>query len=91
MSMAFARIPIRGASIRLRGHDFRVLIAISGHANGDGSAYPSLARIAAVAGIDRAKVPASIRNLQGAGLLRVERRRDAHGDWDSSLYEILLD
>jgi hypothetical protein len=68
-----------------------VLIAITLHANGDGKAFPSLARVAALVGIDRTKVPQSIKKLQDVGLLTATRRRDAAGDWSSTVYEIRLD
>jgi hypothetical protein len=88
----FAAVPPRAATLSgLGAHDLRVLIAIAGHANGDGEAYPSLARIAALTGIGRRHVPRSIARLEDAGLLRRNRRKDERGGWDRSTYEIVLE
>jgi hypothetical protein len=87
----FARIPLRAArSTHLAARDFRVLIGIAAHADADGLAYPSLARIAALAAIDRTKVPGSVRKLVGAGLLQAQHRKDPHGDAGSTLYRIVF-
>jgi hypothetical protein len=68
-----------------------VLIAIAAHANGDGKAYPSLARIAALTGILRHHVPRSISRLEAAKLLRRVRHKGEHGGWDRNVYQVLFE
>ena len=93
MDTWFARIPARAAGCkRLAAADWRVFVAIASHADRDGrGAFPALARIARLAGIDRTKVPRSIRRIEAAGLLRVDRRKNKHGDSDVNRYEIVFD
>jgi hypothetical protein len=87
----FARIPTRVAAAgNLGALDLRVYIAIAGHANGDGKAYPSLARIAALTGAKRKNIPRSISRLEDASLLRRSRRQTERGGWDRSTYEIIF-
>jgi hypothetical protein len=88
----FACIPARAASIRgLGAYDLRVLIAIALHADGDGRAYPSLARIASQACIARHNVSRSIARLEKVGLLRHKRRKGETGVWAHSSYEIIFE
>lgn len=68
-----------------------MLVAIAAHANGDGKAYPSLARIAAATRIDRRHVPRSISRLEDAGLLRRRRRKGERGGWDRTTYELIFE
>jgi hypothetical protein len=90
--MRFARIPVRAASAReLSARALRVLIAIAMHADVDGKAYPGLTRIAALAAIDRTKVPEAVRELTAVGLLKKRSRIDRHGDSDSNLYELVFE
>jgi helix-turn-helix protein len=92
MSERFARIPARVAALRhFTARDLRVLIAIAAHADPDGRAFPSLARIAALAAVDRTKVPPSIKKLTAAGLLTCKRRRDEAGDAASTVYQIIFE
>jgi hypothetical protein len=87
----FARVPVRAANLRhLSARDLRVLIAIAAHLNSEGFAYPGITRIAALAAVDRSKVPSSIKKLVAAGLVRARRRRDESGDFASTVYEILF-
>src|SRR3954451_13189683 len=82
MTERFARIPSRAAGLRgLGARDFRILVALASHCDAAGQCFPSLTRIAAIAGVDRAKVPASIRKLRAAGLVRSPPRRDETGDF----------
>jgi Helix-turn-helix domain len=90
MTARFARIPIRAAGLRLGAQDFRVLICIAAHANGDALARPSQNRIASITGISRSHVADAIARLESAGLLRRNRHRSPRGDWDTSEYEILF-
>jgi hypothetical protein len=86
----FAKIPLRAARMsELAASDYRVLIVIAAHAN-RGEAFPSLATIAELAGIDRRNAPARIKKLEHAGLIRRERRIDDQGDYGSTLYQIVL-
>jgi len=91
MTARFARIPLRAAGVRLGAQDFRVLICIAAHANGEGMARPSQGRIAWITGIRRSHVADAIARLERAGLLRRNRHRSASGDWEISEYEILFD
>jgi hypothetical protein len=88
----FACIPARAAGDRKLGEqDFRVLTAIAMHADGSGIAYPSLGRIALLAGIpQRSNVCRSITQLEKAGYLRHERHKGATGAWAHSVYEIIF-
>jgi hypothetical protein len=76
----FARVPLRAASATgIGARALRVLIAIAAHAGRDGHAYPSLARIAEVTGIDRRGIPVEIAALVTAGLLLREPRAGKTG------------
>jgi Helix-turn-helix domain len=88
----YAAVPVRAAAaLGLGAQDFRVLIAIASHANGDGRAFPSLARIALLTGIARRNVPRSIARLEDARLLRHRQRKGETGGWGHSVYEIVLE
>jgi hypothetical protein len=92
MTAQFARIPARAAGIRaLSARDLRVFIAISSHADGEGRAFPSMTRIATLTGVDRCKVPASIKRLVNAGLLSARHRRDESGDFASTVYQVTFE
>jgi MarR family len=92
MTAIFSKIPRRAAEDHdLTAADHRVLTAIGLHANGAGTAYPSLTRIAAITGIDRKNIPRSLSRLEAAGLLRRVRRRDDSGGWDRSTYEVVFE
>ena len=67
-------------------HDILVSVYLLRRAGPDGSAWPSIARIAADVKISRASVKRAIGRLQTRGWLDVERRTDAKGDPASSLY-----
>jgi hypothetical protein len=76
----FARVPLRAANATgIGARALRVLIAIAAHAGRDGHAYPSLARIAEVTGIDRRGIPVEIAALVTAGLLLREPRAGKTG------------
>jgi hypothetical protein len=89
MTERFARIPIRAAGISLGAVPLRVLIAISGHADAEGRAYPGMGMIAGAAGIRREDVPRAIASLERAGLLR--RERAPGGRMTTTVYIILFD
>jgi DNA-binding MarR family transcriptional regulator len=90
MREQFARIPIRAAADRTLGaQDFRVLIAIASHAGRNGKAWPSQARIAALAHIDRRNVPRAIARLEASGLLRRDARENEYGDRIGTTYTVL--
>jgi DNA-binding IscR family transcriptional regulator len=87
----FACIPAQAASIPgLGAYDLRVLIAIALHADGEGRAYPSLARIASRTCIARQNVSRSIARLEKAGLVRHWRHKSETGVWANSVYEIIF-
>jgi hypothetical protein len=84
----FARVPpwAAGAGISLRA--LRVLIAIGGHINRDGWAYPSLVTIASLTGIARNNIPRVIRELEDVGLLH--RDRSTGGRGNSTRYRVVF-
>jgi hypothetical protein len=88
MTERFARIPVRAAAISLGAVPLRVLIAISGHADAEGRAYPGMGTIADATGIRREDVPRAIARLEQVGLLRRER---APGGRMTTAYVILFD
>src|SRR5947208_753130 len=83
----FAAVPLRAATARLSARAHQVLIVLASHANKQGHAWPSMATIAAEAGIDRCRVPAAVRKLETAGLLTKHRRTDGR----SNLYRVVFD
>jgi hypothetical protein len=93
MGNRYACIPGWAAACKqLAASDWRVFVAIAQHADRDGRlAFPALKTIAGLAGIDRTKVPRSIRRIEAAGLLRVHRRKVTHGFFDVNLYEVVFD
>jgi hypothetical protein len=60
------------------------------HADKAGRAYPSLARIAEIARINRKHVPRSTRRLEQLGLLRSKRVSRGFG-WANNHYEVIFD
>src|SRR5262249_22094641 len=87
MTERFARIPSRAAGLSLGAVAFRVLIAISAHADAEGRAYPGMGTIAREASIRRRDVPRAVAALERAGLLRRER---ATGGSRTTMYMIPL-
>ena len=89
----FSMVPLSAANIReLGAQDLRTLIALASHANGDGRAYPSLTRLAAITGIDRRGVCRSIGHLETAGLIRRQRQRlkGQAESWGRTSYELIF-
>ena len=87
----FGMIPLRAArEAGLAGCDYRVLIVIASHANERGFAWPSLKTIASLARTTVPKVSPAIKKLEAAGLLRKQNRVTARGDWNSNVYQVLL-
>ena len=68
--------------------DVAVYIAIKRHADGDGEAYPSRARIAEVAKCSVDTVDRSVKRLIEIGALEKEVRRKKNGEPTSNLYTI---
>jgi hypothetical protein len=92
MTGRFARVPIRAAGLTdLRERDYRVLIAIAAHADAEGRAYPSMTTISVATGIARGDVPRMLRHLEQLGLLRRDRRSEAHGGAASTIYTIVFE
>lgn len=86
----FSRVPARAAAMKLTATDWAVLHVICLHADKSGHAYPSLARIGAIARVLRNHVSRSTKRLEQLGLLR--SRRVARGSgWASTRYEIVFD
>ena len=70
MSLRFARIPEQAIRCRdLSAADWRVLACISLHADGLGQAFPSMATISRMTGVDRKHIPRAIGRLEREGLL----------------------
>jgi Helix-turn-helix domain len=86
----FSRIPARAVDMDLTATDWGVLHVIALHADKAGHAYPSLARIAEIAGIQSRHVARSTKRLERFGLLRFKRLRRGSG-WANNQYEIPLD
>src|ERR1700730_5984626 len=87
----FGMIPLRAASeAGLAGCDYRVLSVIASLANERGFAWPSLKTIASLARTTVPKVSPAIKKLEAAGLLRKQNRVTARGDWNSNVYQVLL-
>jgi hypothetical protein len=88
----FACIPASAAGARdLGAQDFRVLVALAAHADSEGRAYPSLARIASLTGVARKNVPRSIARLEKAGLLRHRQRKSETSAWGHNLYSVVFE
>jgi hypothetical protein len=91
INTSFARIPAKAARGKLSATDWAVLHAIGLHADKDGRAYPSMARIAEIAGLKRNHVPRSTARLERRGLLRRERVPRPNGGWQVTHYELLYE
>ena len=90
MSFKFARIPAKAAGLPLTATQLRVLIAICLHADRDGFAHPSLARIGKIAHVQTANVAHSLSALVRHGLIR--RDRTARGDgWANTQYQVIYE
>jgi hypothetical protein len=86
----YARVPIWAAALGISGRAWDVLVAICMHVDNGALAYPSMKTIAGIVGIQRCKVPAEIKKLVAAGVLRkTDRKDERHGDSTSSLYRII--
>ena len=91
VNAGFARIPAKAATANLTKTDWGVLHAICLHADKDGRAFPSMARIAEIAEMRRNHVPRSIARLEKRGLLRRRRVPRPTGGWQVTHYEILFE
>src|SRR4051812_20489160 len=90
MSFKFARIPAKAAGLPLTATQLRVLIAICLHADRDGFAHPSHARIGKIAHVQTANVAHSLSALVRHGLIR--RDRTARGDgWANTQYQVIYE
>ena len=66
-----------------------VLLAIADHANGDGYCWPSMLRIAAMAGVSTRQVSRHVAALAELGLVeKAERRRGAAGQYRGWTYRV---
>lgn len=91
MNARFAKIPARAASAQLSATDWAVLHAIGLHADKEGRAFPSMARIAEIIQKRRNHVPRSLARLEKLGLLRRKRVPRPTGGWQVSHYELLFE
>ena len=71
--------------------ELQVYLVLAEHADNEtGEAWPSRRRIAERCGVASVRtVDAALDRLVAVGALRVARRRDARGDWTTSLYTVL--
>src|ERR1051325_4174443 len=87
----FVRMPIKAVNVGLAATDWAVLHMISMHADRSGFAWPSLSRIAVIAGIRRNHVSRAIARLERLGLLRRERRARPGGGWHNTHYRVVFE
>jgi len=73
---------------QLDPYDVAVYCTIARHADADGEAYPSRARIAEMAGVNIKTVDRAVAQLQACGALEKRTRKDKSGDPTSNLYII---
>jgi hypothetical protein len=86
----WARVPKLALEAQLGARAWRVLVAISLHADQNGRAFPSLARIGELTAIDRRGLDREIKILVHARILDVQRRfRRGSGEAISNLYTVL--
>jgi len=71
---------------QLDTYDLAVYCAIARHADNQGEAYPSRARIAEIAGVNIKTVDRAVEQLQACGALEKRTRKDKAGDPTSNLY-----
>ena len=81
INAGFARIPAKAAIAKLSATDWAVLHVIGLHADQDGRAFPSMARIAEIIGMKRKNIPRTIKRLEERALLRRRRVPRAAGGW----------
>jgi helix-turn-helix protein len=91
MNQSFARIPAKAVFAGLSKNDWAVLHAICLHADINGRAYPSMARIAEIARIQRCNVPRSIKRIEDRGIMRHVRVRGPNGGWQISHYQVVYE
>ena len=89
MRKRFAAIPIAAARVRQLGGVAQVYIALAGHADKEGRAFPSVARLAEETGLHHRTVQRAIAALCAAGLLEKEERPEEAGDSNTNLYTVL--
>lgn len=87
----FAKVPARAVRCRVSAIDWQVLHAVALHADTDGRAFPSMARIAVIAGINRSNVPRAIGRLEQSGLMVRNRTRKPSGGWQVNHYQLLYE
>jgi hypothetical protein len=91
ISAGFSRVPARAARAKLSATDWQVLHVIGLHADKDGRAFPSMLRIAEIAGINRSNVPRSIARIESHGLLVRNRTRKPTGGWQVNHYQLVYE
>lgn len=70
----FAALPLAAAASNIPARAFRVLVAICASADAAGCAWPGVTEISRRTGIPRKKIPAEVKRLELARLIRVERQ-----------------
>ena len=91
INAGFARIPAKAARAKLSATDWAVLHVIGLHADKDGRAYPSMARIAEITGIKRHNVARAIGRIEQRGLMRHNRVPRPNGGWQVNQYQLLYE
>jgi hypothetical protein len=90
INAGFARIPAKAAIAKLSAADWAVLHVIGLHADKDGRAFPSMARVAEIIGIKRKNIPRTVARLVQRGLLRRHRVPRPAGGWVNQ-YEMVFE
>ena len=91
INTGFALMSAKAARAELSATDFKVLLAIGLHADKDGRAFPSMARVAEIIGVRRGDIPRSLNRLEECGLLRRQRAPRAKGGWQVNRYELVYE
>jgi hypothetical protein len=91
VNAGFARIPAKAATAKLSATDWAVLHVIGMHADKDGRAFPSMARIAEITGIKRHNVARAIGRIEKRDLMRHDRVPRPNGGWQVNHYQLLYE
>ena len=87
---SYAALPAQAMQdSRLKASDFRVLSAISWHADAAGFAWPSQQRIADVTGLSRPTVGTCVSRLARYGYLTRGRMKQRGGRWQTNTYQVV--
>lgn len=74
-------------ALDIKGSSLLVLLALADHADDEGRCWPSIARIARMARVERRAAQYAVKKLREMGVLRVNQNMGRHG---SNEYQILI-